>query len=146
MSEPFLRVCMPDIRLTASTNAREGHWSARSARAAAQRHGARLTMKGLMRKPPEAAGYRIRMTRVAQRKLDDDNLAAALKHIRDGIADWIGINDGSDRLLWQCADVSAGRAVYGVLIEVWERTEAEIQAARLAREELRRIAVQAMGA
>lgn len=146
MSEPFIRVCMPGIRLKASTNAREGHWAPRSSRAASQRYGARLTMQGFMRQPPKAPGYRIRMTRIAQRQFDDDNLAAALKHIRDGIADWLGINDGSDTLLWQCADVNAGQAVYGVLIEVWERTEVEIQAARLARDELRRIAAQAMGA
>lgn len=33
------------------------------------------------------------LTRVGRGLMDDDNLQGALKHVRDGIADWLGVDD-----------------------------------------------------
>lgn len=33
-------------------------------------------------------------------QLDGDNLQSGFKATRDGVADWLGINDGSPRLQW----------------------------------------------
>ena len=41
------------------------------------------------------------ITRVGLRRLDDDNLAAACKYVRDQIAAAIGIDDGSDQYTWK---------------------------------------------
>lgn len=40
------------------------------------------------------------LTRVSPRNLDDDNLAGALKAVRDGVADAFGINDRDPRVVW----------------------------------------------
>lgn len=40
------------------------------------------------------------LTRVSPKLFDDDNLAAAFKSVRDGIAAWWGIDDGGDNVTW----------------------------------------------
>ncbi len=45
----------------------------------------------------------IELTRVATRTLDNDNLRSAFKAVRDGIADYLKIDDGSERLTWAYA-------------------------------------------
>ena len=42
------------------------------------------------------------LTRISPRPFDDDNNAAALKSVRDGMAEWWGIDDGSDDVVWVC--------------------------------------------
>jgi crossover junction endodeoxyribonuclease RusA len=49
----------------------------------------------------------VRFTRHGKRTLDDDNLPTAFKHIRDGVADAIGIDDGSARYTWEYAQVKS---------------------------------------
>ena len=56
----------------------------------------------------------VKITRVGPRNLDDDNLAGACKSIRDGIADRLGINDGSEAIIWRYAQ---RKGPYGVEIE-----------------------------
>mgnify|MGYP001586779957 CR=1 FL=1 len=42
------------------------------------------------------------LVRVGPRRLDDDNLAGALKHIRDGVAAALGVDDGDTaRVTWR---------------------------------------------
>jgi len=43
----------------------------------------------------------IDMTRHGERRLDDDNLESCFKAIRDGIADALGVNDASDRMVFR---------------------------------------------
>lgn len=43
---------------------------------------------------------RVTLTRVSPRKLDDDNLQAAFKAVRDEVARWLGIDDGDPRVDW----------------------------------------------
>lgn len=42
----------------------------------------------------------VTLTRVAPRRLDDDNLTGAFKAVRDGVADWLGVDDGDPCLRW----------------------------------------------
>jgi hypothetical protein len=49
---------------------------------------------------PDGIHLFIHMTRVAQTLLDDDNLAGAFKAPRDGVAQWLGIDDGSPLVRW----------------------------------------------
>ena len=66
----------------------------------------------------------ITITRIGPRELDGDNLQGACKHIRDGIADWLMVNDRDKRLRWEYAQANGK---YGVQIRVqtWEQTFAE---------------------
>lgn len=53
-----------------------------------------------------------------QRVLDDDNLASGFKATRDGVADWLGVDDGDKRLTWRYAQEKGAPKFYGVRIEV----------------------------
>ena len=58
------------------------------------------------------------LTRVAPRRLDGDNLQSGFKAGRDGVADWLGVDDGNGLIDWQYAQRAAGPKVYKVEIEV----------------------------
>jgi hypothetical protein len=61
----------------------------------------------------------VRLTRVAPRRLDDDNLRGALKSPRDGVADWLGVPDDHPRVRWFYAQAVDGRPRYqAVRVEV----------------------------
>lgn len=57
------------------------------------------------------------LTRVAPRELDSDNLQGALKHVRDGVADALGVDDRDERVTWAPCDQRKGKA--GVVIEIF---------------------------
>jgi hypothetical protein len=50
--------------------------------------------------------------------LDGDNLQSGFKAVRDGVADWLGVDDGSGLIDWQYCQRSSGPKVYKVEIEV----------------------------
>ena len=58
----------------------------------------------------------VTLTRIGPRKLDSDNLAISFKAVRDQLAAWIGVDDGSDLYVWQYAQEKAKE--YGIRIEV----------------------------
>ena|ERR1700691_5422576 len=50
---------------------------------------------------PPTGDIHIHLTRLGPKRLDSDNVQAALKAIRDGVCDWLGIKDGiKDRTKW----------------------------------------------
>ena len=59
----------------------------------------------------------VTLTRIGARKLDSDNLARSMKAVRDGIADALGIDDGSDRIEWKYAQ-EKGKYAVKVTIEL----------------------------
>jgi hypothetical protein len=61
------------------------------------------------------------MTRIGRRKLDDDNLEAAFKHIRDQIACIVGVDDGSPLYTWRYEQRVGSSLQYGVNIEILTR-------------------------
>jgi hypothetical protein len=90
------------------------HWAAKAKMAKAHRNAARLALEGVAPEPPELP-LTIVLTRLGPRTLDSDNLASALKAVRDGVADWIGVDDGSAQLDWQ---YEQRKGPYSVEIEV----------------------------
>lgn len=104
------RVELP-IRLVSEAN-RRGHWSKHDARREAQRNTAYVTVSLALRKAranTKSGRFRVRITRIAPRRLDSDNLARSCKSTRDGVADALGVDDGSERVLW-VVDQRQGRA------------------------------------
>lgn len=79
-------------------------------------HSARLTNE-LYNPVLDVPGVQVILTRVAPRKLDDDNLAYAFKAIRDGVADALGCKDNDPRVVWTYRQL-ARESAYGILIEV----------------------------
>lgn len=86
------------LRIVSEANARE-HWQPKARRAREHRAAARALLQRYAR-PVHGGQITIGLVRIAPRKLDDDNLAGGFKAVRDGVADWLGIDDGSDRLRW----------------------------------------------
>lgn len=83
-----------------ANRSRPEHWTSKSRRAELQRDtvGRRLIL-AFGRLDPEP-GTTILLTRIGQRPLDPDNLGASLKHVQDGVADALGIDDGDARFSW----------------------------------------------
>lgn len=98
MISATLRILAPS-----TANLRE-HWSRRAKRAKNQREAARGALACYARELRALAALggviRVELVRVSPRKLDSDNLQGALKAIRDGVADALGIDDGSPRYRW----------------------------------------------
>jgi hypothetical protein len=67
---------------------------------------------------PVAPPATIVLTRVAPRALDGDNLQSGFKAVRDGVADWLGVDDGHQLLDWQYRQRSGEVKQYKVEIEV----------------------------
>ncbi len=91
------------IRTVSEANSHE-HWRLRQKRAKAQRSTAGVVILAALRAP----GTRrvtfpatVTLTRLAPSQgLDSDNLAGSQKHVRDGIADALGIDDRDPRVTW----------------------------------------------
>ena len=92
------------------------------ARAKKQRNIAALRTKSIIGLPAVLAQpgkITITLTRLigkGGRVFDDDNLTSAFKAIRDGVADALGIDDGSKRLVWEYGQERA--AEFGVRIAI----------------------------
>lgn len=82
------------LRLVNGANVRE-HWGARKRRAEHQRGLLRCVTRAHMLEAgalPAMLRY-VRITRVGLGRLDYDGLVISAKHVLDGIADAVGIND-----------------------------------------------------
>lgn len=116
-----------DLRLASEPNERLHH-AAESARTKAQRAKTAATLHKLARSRGTylTGPLVVRLVRLGPRELDDDNLAASAKHVRDGVADWLGRDDGDGTVRWLYAqERTAARRVgqrsvptYGVRIEI----------------------------
>jgi hypothetical protein len=112
----MISVFLP-VKTVSTLNARE-HWATRARRAKKQRGIARvmvmLATRGQIRK---GAALVCVLTRMGVRKLDDDNLAGALKSVRDGVADALGIDDGSELVRWEYRQ-EKGVGMIGVQLDI----------------------------
>lgn len=77
-----------------------GHWRTRARRAKEQRQVATLFTNAYL--TGGAVPKRVKLTRISRGKLDShDNLASALKHVVDGIADAFEVDDGRSGIRWE---------------------------------------------
>lgn len=105
MSPAMFCLTLP-LRVVSVMNARE-HWAERARRAKSHRHttslvlSARLPGKRALRERLASNGrVQVELVRIGPRKLDGDNLQAALKAVRDGVADVLKVDDGSELVSW----------------------------------------------
>lgn len=117
-SAAVLTVELP-IRTFSEAN-RRGHWSKGHKQVGDQRR----VIEMAMRAHANARGLKVtfpctvKITRLAPDKLDPgDGLPMSQKHTRDGVADWLGINDRDDATVhYEYAQLPSKH--YGVRIEV----------------------------
>jgi len=111
------------VKTISEANVRE-HWAPKAKRAKAQRTAAwAATSNKLENCPPDDdSTLEITLTRLGPRRMDSDNLARSMKAVRDGIADALGIDDGSDRLQWHYKQASSKkRGLYSVIVSILKR-------------------------
>ena len=94
---PTIATFIPGLVPKSAANERE-HWAVKANRAAVERQWVFLKLQSKGR-PPELP-VTVEFTRHGTRLLDDDNLVAAYKSCRDGVADWLGVDDGDERITW----------------------------------------------
>lgn len=109
---------IPSLKLESLANKRE-HWRVKANRAKTQRRvacvlaGSHLSEKDVTWNYP----INVRIVRVGKRRLDSDNLAISAKHVRDGIADALHVDDGDERVIvWHYAQETGKE--YGVRVEI----------------------------
>jgi DNA-binding GntR family transcriptional regulator len=108
------------VKLVNGANSRE-HWAVRAKRAKDQRWAARAALMKYRVLPLLENidhGIKITITRRGGRRMDDDGLTISAKHVRDGVADWLGIDDGDPRLTWVVKQDKAPRGQHWVDVEV----------------------------
>ncbi len=127
MEELLCSLIIP-IETRSENNMRE-HWAQKSSRASMQRRATWLAVNNVFQKlkertkPGQSEGVRVRLTRIAPRALDSDNLGGALKAVRDGVADSLDRNDRDGELMvWETAQrkpMATGEAA-GVEVVIWK--------------------------
>lgn len=115
-------MCVATLPLvTVSEANRRDRWG-RAKRAKAARTGAHMAIGSEMRRNWPLGGWAgsslvVLLVRLSPRPLDDDNLASALKAVRDGVADALGVDDRDARVGWV---VSQERGKAAVRISIYE--------------------------
>lgn len=105
------------LKIESTLNKRE-HWSTRAKRAKAQREAAHFSCHHSSgAEGRQVLPVAVKLTRIAPRELDTDNLAGGFKSVRDGIADWLGIKDNDPRVTWLYAQERGKPKQYAVRIE-----------------------------
>lgn len=111
------------------------HWRTVWARSKKEREAAYLGLRtqadcvadgGPPKRTPSKSSKRtyqvLLVRRSAGRKMDDDNLRDALKAVRDGVADWLELDDGDPRIYWAYRHERCRRGLHEVDINVMENT------------------------
>lgn len=95
---------------------------------AAQRSLAREFTIAALRKasvhPADLVPVDVLLTRLSAGHMDDDGLAASQKGVRDGIAEALGVDNGSRLIRFRYVQERAKRGVFGVRVEIEKRQAA----------------------
>lgn len=83
------------MRLVNELNESE-HYQAKGRRAAGERGS---ILEALLPIPRPDPPLFVLITREGPRRMDNDGATASAKHVRDGVADWLGIDDGREDLV-----------------------------------------------
>jgi hypothetical protein len=111
-----LVVVIRGLKLVPGDNAHE-HWRVKAKRTKYQRSLAAMVLQTSFGKPPPLPLV-VTITRVGKRNLDSDNLVGSAKYVRDGIADWVGVDDGNPGYTWK---VEAAKGDYACMIRLEAR-------------------------
>lgn len=105
-----VRVTLP-MRTVNESNGSHGHWAAKARRRKDQRTTTAIVVGMHLRGSGVGLPVTVTMTRLAPSSgLDDDNLRGALKSVRDGVADALGLNDDRDeRVTWEYRQLRTSR-------------------------------------
>jgi hypothetical protein len=118
MTAAAIEVTIP-IKTVNESNGQHGHWIEKSRRRREQRKASfDLTRHTLKPAGKFIERVTVTMSRMSAGTLDDDNLRVALKSVRDGIADALGMADNDPRITWAYGQERCKRGEFGVRIRI----------------------------
>lgn len=110
----------PGLRLRNPLNGSHRHWSGPASERKSQRAAVGWALvRAYGSGPPPVLPCVVTITRVGPRALDDDNLAASCKSVRDEVATWLRVDDRSPSVTWAYRQE---RGPYAVRVEVTRRS------------------------
>jgi hypothetical protein len=83
------------LRTQSEMNLRE-HWGKRNARRERQQRVTLCALRSQIGNRPPPCPLVAKLTRVGPRRMDSDNAVISLKHVRDAVAKWLGVDDGDE--------------------------------------------------
>lgn len=104
------------LKTVSALNGSHSHWRTVATRRKRERRTAMLMC------PQTVLPCVVRLVRLSAGTLDDDNLRAALKSVRDGIADRLGVADNSPLVRWDYGQERCKRGEYAVRVEITNET------------------------
>lgn len=117
MTSPVNVLCvLLPLRIVSVLNEREHHM-VRHRRAALHRKTTLTLLKQAQRTAP-ALPVTVTLTRIAPRSLDGDNCQAGFKACRDGVAEWLGVDDADPCIAWRYAQRRGHTAQYAAEVVV----------------------------
>lgn len=113
----YLRARLP-FAPSNHANGSHGRWYARAATTKRDRGGAYAACLEQSLTRPRLPVV-VTLTRVSTGRMDaHDGLPNALKHVVDGVADYLGVRDHDPRVAWRYAQRGEGRGVQATEIEI----------------------------
>jgi hypothetical protein len=112
------------FRLINTSNGRE-HWRVVAKRAKLHRAAIKVRLRAPAQNIPLVSYFRpetrffVRLVYVGPRQLDDDGVASAVKSLRDGVADALGVDDRDPRVVWVPDQERGGVREYGARVEIY---------------------------
>lgn len=88
------------LKLVSEANARD-HWRVKADRVKRQRNVTLTCLQAVHGRSKFVVPLVVTITRRGKRRLDSDNLQSSAKAVRDGVADWLGIDDGHEGVEWR---------------------------------------------
>jgi hypothetical protein len=113
------------IKTRIAANGTIGHWRMRALQSKRELDATTTCLRALGQRP-DADTWIVVMTRCSTGVADDDNVTAALKHVRDAIAQWLGVDDGDTtrvRFVARAAKAKASGVIVEVLPMRWQHDE-----------------------
>jgi hypothetical protein len=103
------------VKTVSEANSRD-HWAKKAKRVRKQRGDTFLMLRASGYSPLLLPPCVVTLTRIAPRKLDSDNNVGAMKACRDGVADWLKVDDGNPLVRYEYAQEKGKQ--FAVRIEV----------------------------
>lgn len=105
------------VKMVSEANRHE-HFRYRQMRARQQRAAAKLATSAALSGLTVGLPLLVVITRVSPRGLDSDNLQGSAKHVRDGIADVLGVDDRDERVIWRVRQERGPAKVYAAKVTI----------------------------
>lgn len=114
-------VTVPGVAVVSEANRRD-HWAVKRKRARLQQEATFLALAGLGKDARDTlrAAKKVRVTfvRIGGKKLDSDNLVGAFKAIRDALAKFLRVDDGSNKLEWEWPVQEGGQRGFRIELRI----------------------------